>query len=103
MAPPLRRDPTEEAIAEILEELLELEGIGRDDNFFELGGHSLDGRASGGAAYKSGSGSSYRCWPSSTTRASPSMAVVVERSRARPRRIDVRRGGRAMLASSTGE
>jgi acyl carrier protein len=35
--------PTELAIAEILEELIELEGIGRDDNFFELGGHSLTG------------------------------------------------------------
>jgi amino acid adenylation domain-containing protein len=35
--------PTEEAIAAILEELIELEGIGRDDNFFELGGHSLMG------------------------------------------------------------
>jgi len=35
--------PTEEAIAAILEELMELEGIGRDDNFFELGGHSLMG------------------------------------------------------------
>jgi amino acid adenylation domain-containing protein len=35
--------PTEAAIAAILEELIELEGIGRDDNFFELGGHSLMG------------------------------------------------------------
>ena len=35
--------PTELAIAAILEELLELGGIGRDDNFFELGGHSLMG------------------------------------------------------------
>ena len=35
--------PTETAIADILEELIELDGIGRDDNFFELGGHSLMG------------------------------------------------------------
>ena len=33
--------PTELAIAAILEELTELEGVGRDDNFFELGVHSL--------------------------------------------------------------
>jgi acyl carrier protein len=35
--------PTEQAIAEMLEELIELDGVGRDDNFFELGGHSLMG------------------------------------------------------------
>ena len=33
--------PVEVAVIAILEELLELDGIGLDDNFFELGGHSL--------------------------------------------------------------
>ena len=50
--------PTEQAIAAILEELIELEGIGRDDNFFELGGHSLMGAQVVAAQYKNGSGSS---------------------------------------------
>ena len=31
----------EGAVVEILEDLLELDGIGLDDNFFDLGGHSL--------------------------------------------------------------
>ena len=35
--------PTESSLAEILAELLEIDGFGRDDNFFELGGHSLMG------------------------------------------------------------
>lgn len=35
--------PTEAALAEILAELLDLDGFGRHDNFFELGGHSLTG------------------------------------------------------------
>ena len=35
--------PTEVGVGEILAELLELDGFGRDDNFFELGGHSLMG------------------------------------------------------------
>jgi hypothetical protein len=35
--------PTEVSLAEILAELLEIDGFGRDDNFFELGGHSLMG------------------------------------------------------------
>jgi acyl-CoA synthetase (AMP-forming)/AMP-acid ligase II/acyl carrier protein len=33
----------ERTVTAILEELLELDGVGRDDNFFELGGHSLMG------------------------------------------------------------
>jgi surfactin family lipopeptide synthetase A len=37
------RTETEQRIAEILGELLELEEIGLDDNFFMLGGHSLLG------------------------------------------------------------
>jgi acyl carrier protein len=35
--------PVEVAVTAILEELLELDGVGPDDNFFELGGHSLMG------------------------------------------------------------
>ena len=35
------RTPVEVAVTTILEELLELDGVGEDDNFFELGGHSL--------------------------------------------------------------
>jgi acyl carrier protein len=35
--------PTEVSLAEILAELLEIDGFGRDENFFELGGHSLMG------------------------------------------------------------
>jgi acyl carrier protein len=35
--------PTEVSLAEILAELLDIDGFGRDDNFFELGGHSLMG------------------------------------------------------------
>ena len=34
-------DPTEEAIAAIWADVLELDGVGTGDNFFELGGHSL--------------------------------------------------------------
>jgi len=35
--------PTEVSLAEILAELLDIDGFGRADNFFELGGHSLMG------------------------------------------------------------
>lgn len=37
------RRATEVAVAEILEELLHMHGIGRDEDFFELGAHSLTG------------------------------------------------------------
>jgi amino acid adenylation domain-containing protein len=37
------RTATEVAVADVLEELLDVHGIGRDENFFELGGHSLMG------------------------------------------------------------
>jgi acyl carrier protein len=33
--------PTEQAIAQIWQDLLAVEAAGRDDNFFDLGGHSL--------------------------------------------------------------
>jgi amino acid adenylation domain-containing protein len=35
--------PTEVVLADILDELLGIDDVGRDDNFFELGGHSLMG------------------------------------------------------------
>ena len=35
------RDEIEAAVAEIWEEILSLDRIGREDNFFEIGGHSL--------------------------------------------------------------
>jgi acyl carrier protein len=35
------RTPTEEALAEIWKDLLDLERVGVHDNFFDLGGHSL--------------------------------------------------------------
>ncbi len=42
-APTGPRTDTEQRVAEILGELLDLEEIGLDDNFFLLGGHSLLG------------------------------------------------------------
>ena len=35
------RDPTEQVLADVWREVLQIERIGARDNFFELGGHSL--------------------------------------------------------------